>query len=343
MKKRRISFALLLAAVFTMLMAFTVFAADLALNAEATTVYKGQKITLSAQYKGSGIKATSAKWKTSNKKIATVTKKGVVKGVKAGKATITCTYKNVKAKCVVTVKNPVTSIDVKTNAVKITTTGGKNQATVNIGKTVPLKVYWVTKTNKTATKQVAASRCTFKSNKTSVATVSKAGKITAKKAGTALITVTYNKKSYKLYVTVKKAGTSTVTPAPTHTHTYVKKKVKATYKQDGAVLKVICGDCGKTFSNEEDWYDTCVAPEKNLARTNPDAWWKKHPDGIYWYPEMGVATCTNYIYEYVCSGCGEYKYKNHQHFFKYRTENSNGTGKGLGDICDCGLKLEHAN
>ena len=44
MKKRRISFALLLAAVFTMLMAFTVFAADLALNAEATTVYKGQKI-----------------------------------------------------------------------------------------------------------------------------------------------------------------------------------------------------------------------------------------------------------------------------------------------------------
>ena len=336
MKKRRISFALLLAAVFTMLMAFTVFAADLALNAEATTVYKGQKITLSAQYKGSGIKATSAKWKTSNKKIATVTKKGVVKGVKAGKATITCTYKNVKAKCVVTVKNPVTSIDVKTNAVKITTTGGKNQATVNIGKTVPLKVYWVTKTNKTATKQVAASRCTFKSNKTSVATVSKAGKITAKKAGTALITVTYNKKSYKLYVTVKKAGTTTVTPAPTHAHTYVKTKVKATFKQDGAVLKVICGDCGKTFSNEEDWYDTCVAPEKNLARTNPDAWWKKHPDGIYWYPEMGVATCTNYIYEYVCSGCGEYKYKNHQHFFKYNANKN-------ADYCDCGLKLEHAN
>ena len=50
MKKRGISFALLLAAVFTMLMAFTVFAADLALSSEATTVYKGQKITLSAQY-----------------------------------------------------------------------------------------------------------------------------------------------------------------------------------------------------------------------------------------------------------------------------------------------------
>ena len=336
MKKRGISFALLLAAVFTMLMAFTVFAADLALSSEATTVYKGQKITLSAQYKGSGIKATSAKWKTSNKKIATVTKKGVVKGVKAGKATITCTYKNVKAKCVVTVKNPVTSIDVKTNAVKITTTGGKNQATVNIGKTVPMKVYYVTKTNKTTAKQVAASKCTFKSNKASVATISKAGKITAKKAGTALITVTYNKKSYKLYVTVKKAGTTTVTPAPTHAHTYVKTKVKATFKQDGAVLKVICGDCGKTFSNEEEWYDTCVAPELELDRKDPAAWRKKHPDGIYWYPEIGVATYTNYIYEYVCSGCGEYKYKNHQHFFKYNANKN-------ADYCDCGLKLEHAN
>ena len=336
MKKRRISFALLLAAVFTMLMAFTVFAADLALNAEATTVYKGQKITLSAQYKGSGIKATSAKWKTSNKKIATVTKKGVVKGVKAGKATITCTYKNVKAKCVVTVKNPVTSIDVKTSAVKITTTGGKNQATVNIGKTVPLKVYYVTKTNKTTTKQVAASKCTFKSNKTSVATVSKAGKITAKKAGTALITVTYNKKSYKLYVTVKKAGTTTVTPAPTHTHTYVKKKVKVTFKRDNCVIKVICGDCGKKFDTEDEWYDTCVVPEQNLGRTNPNEWWKKHPYGIYWYGEFGIATYTDYIYEYICSGCSAYKYKNHQHLFEYRDDKNDW-------YCDCGLKLEHAN
>ena len=127
MKKRRISFALLLAAVFTMLMAFTVFAADLALNSEATTIYKGQTVTLKASYEGKNVKATSAKWKTSNKKIATVTKKGVVKGVKAGKATITCTYKNVKAKCVVTVKNPVTSIDVKTSAVKITTQAARTR------------------------------------------------------------------------------------------------------------------------------------------------------------------------------------------------------------------------
>ena len=277
MKKRGISFALLLAAVFTMLMAFTVFAADLALSSEATTVYKGQKITLSAQYKGSGIKATSAKWKTSNKKIATVTKKGVVKGVKAGKATITCTYKNVKAKCVVTVKNPVTSIDVKTSAVKITTTGGKNQATVNIGKTVPLKVYYVTKTNKTTTKQVAASKCKFKSNKTSVAKVSKAGKITAKKAGNAVITVTYKKKSYKLYVTVKKLGSATpaVTPTPTH-------PVSTFAEDSGNIYAMVCGDCGKKFYSEENWWDTCVVPEQELERTDPDAWKEKHPYGIYY-------------------------------------------------------------
>ena len=328
---------MLLLVALTVLMSVNVFATPhFELSKAKMTIYKGQTVTLKASYEEKNVKATSAKWKTSNKKIATVTKKGVVKGVKAGKATITCTYKNVKTKCVVTVKNPVTSVDVKTSAVKITTTGGKNQATVNIGKTVPLKVYYVTKTNKTTTKQVAASKCTFKSNKTSVATVSKAGKITAKKAGTALITVTYNKKSYKLYVTVKKAGTTTVTPAPTHTHTYVKKKVKVTFKRDNCVIKVICGDCGKKFDTEDEWYDTCVVPEQNLGRTNPNEWWKKHPYGIYWYGEFGIATYTDYIYEYICSGCSAYKYKNHQHFFKYNANKN-------ADYCDCGLKLEHAN
>jgi len=44
-------------------------------------------------------------WTTSDKKIATVNSKGVVKGVKKGKVTITATTWNGKtAKCTVTVK-----------------------------------------------------------------------------------------------------------------------------------------------------------------------------------------------------------------------------------------------
>ena len=148
---------------------------------------------------------------------------------------------------------------------------------MNIGKTVPLKVYYVTKTNKTTTKQVAASKCKFKSNKTSVAKVSKAGKITAKKAGNAVITVTYKKKSYKLYVTVKKLGSATpaVTPTPTH-------PVSTFAEDSGNIYAMVCGDCGKKFYSEENWWDTCVVPEQELERTDPDAWKEKHPYGIYY-------------------------------------------------------------
>ena len=45
-------------------------------------------------------------WKSSNKKVATVTKKGKVKGIKKGSAKITVTTKDGKKKatCTVTVK-----------------------------------------------------------------------------------------------------------------------------------------------------------------------------------------------------------------------------------------------
>lgn len=62
----------------------------------AKKVKKGKKITLKATVKNkvSGVKL---KWKTSNKKYATVTQKGVVKGVRDGKSVkITATYGNVK-------------------------------------------------------------------------------------------------------------------------------------------------------------------------------------------------------------------------------------------------------
>jgi hypothetical protein len=67
------------------------------------TITAGKTLTL----KVSGTKA-KVKWSSSNKKVATVTSKGKVKGIKAGKATIKATYKvnkkNKTLKCVVTVK-----------------------------------------------------------------------------------------------------------------------------------------------------------------------------------------------------------------------------------------------
>ena len=121
-------------------------------------------------------------YKSSNKKIATVSSKGVVTGKKAGKVNVTVTSKkNKKVKKVVkiTVKNLKPS-SVKVSAVK---------ATVVVGKTNTLK----------AAVKPAGVYCPVKwtSSNKAVATVSSNGKVTAKKAGTATITVKATQKNSK--------------------------------------------------------------------------------------------------------------------------------------------------
>ena len=74
------------------------------LNSTKKTLYKGKSYTL----KITGTKAVS--WKSSNKSVAIVNKKGKVTAKKAGKATITCKGKNGKSyKCRITVKNKKSS------------------------------------------------------------------------------------------------------------------------------------------------------------------------------------------------------------------------------------------
>lgn len=121
-------------------------------------------------------------YKSSNKKIATVSSKGVITGKKAGKVNITVTSKkNKKVKKVVkiTVKN------LKPSSVKVSA----SKATVAVGKTSTLK----------ATVKPAGVYCPVKwtSSNKAVATVSSNGKVTAKKAGTATITVKATQKNSK--------------------------------------------------------------------------------------------------------------------------------------------------
>lgn len=68
---------------------------------ETYSIDAGQSFTL----KLNGIKAKKVKWSSSNKSVATVNKKGVVKGIKKGKATITGKYKGLKFKINVNVFN----------------------------------------------------------------------------------------------------------------------------------------------------------------------------------------------------------------------------------------------
>lgn len=124
-------------------------------------------------------------YKTSNKKVATVSSKGVVKGVKggtakiyvkAGKKTFTCT--------------------VKVEGVK--TTGLKN---------VPAKLSLKTKKSYTLKPKrvpaASADAISYSSSNKKVATVTAKGKITAKSKGTAVITVKCGKAVVRCTVTVK--------------------------------------------------------------------------------------------------------------------------------------------
>jgi uncharacterized protein YjdB len=173
---------------------------------KATVTVKTPKVTLTAssaplQVKKSttAIKIKSkyttdsvAKWSTSNKKIATVDKKGKITGKKAGTATITVTMKSgAKASC---------KVKVQKSAVKLSKLAvNKSSVTLKLSGGTKTFTIVTTKTPVTATDKV-----TYKTSNKKVATVSSAGKITAKKAGKATITVKCGKKTKTVKVTVKK-------------------------------------------------------------------------------------------------------------------------------------------
>ncbi len=128
------------------------------------------------------VDSKTLKWSTSDKKVATV-KNGVVTGKKAGVATITVKAGKKSAKCVVTVTK---------KGVKATLQ--KTKATVKVKKTYQIKL-----------KGKGDSIVDCKTSNKKVATVSKKGKITGKKKGTATITVITKKGGVATFkVTVKK-------------------------------------------------------------------------------------------------------------------------------------------
>ena len=97
------------------------------LNKKKATIYVGhtEKLKLN-RAKG------KVKWTSSQKKIATVSSKGVVKGKKAGKAIITATVGNKKLTCKVTVQN---NVSVSKGTLKISP-GKSQKITVKIRKSV---------------------------------------------------------------------------------------------------------------------------------------------------------------------------------------------------------------
>ncbi|MDO5291227.1 MAG: Ig-like domain-containing protein [bacterium] len=139
------------------------------LNHKSVTMTSGKTTTL----KVSGTKS-KVTYKTSNKKIATVTSKGVVKGVKKGST-------NIKVK----VGKDTYTLPVKVEAPSIS----KSSISLKKGNTYTLKLNG---TNRNVS---------WSTNNSKVATVSK-GKVTAKAVGQAIITAKVNDKSYTCKVVV---------------------------------------------------------------------------------------------------------------------------------------------
>ena len=173
----------------------------LSLKASNKKAYVGKNTKISAK----ATKGAKLSYKTSNKKIATVSSKGVITGKKAGTVKITITAKKSKYKTVkktITVKVYYQNQKITASNVKLTTGQRKNLGAK------------------------ARTRLSYKSSNPKVVTVDKKGNLTAKKTGTAKIKVTasasgtYNKASRTITVTVvkKKAAprqTESVKPAQT--------------------------------------------------------------------------------------------------------------------------------
>ena len=91
-KKKTSLFMLFLVLVLTLSMASGVYAASI--SKKKVTLTKGQSVTLTVN----GAKK-APKWSSSNKKVASVSKKGVVKAKKKGSATITAKVGKKTYKC----------------------------------------------------------------------------------------------------------------------------------------------------------------------------------------------------------------------------------------------------
>ena len=137
----------------------------------------GDTQSLTATVSPSNASDKTVSWISSNSSVATVSSSGVVTAKSAGSATITVSTKDggKTATCTVTVKSP--SVPVTGVSLNYTT------LSLNVGETKSLvaTIYPSNATNKSIT---------YSSSNSSVASVDYYGKVTAVKAGTAVITAT---------------------------------------------------------------------------------------------------------------------------------------------------------
>lgn len=154
-------------------------ATKIKINKKTANIYVGKTVQLKVT--GTKKKVT---WKSSNKKVATVTSKGKVKGIKKGTAKITATVSKKKYICKVTVKEITNNVD--NNEVASTTVPTRTPVKAPVGVVItppprtlptPPSITWATATPSpvatSTTKPVETKR------PTTIATVSPTKKVTS--------------------------------------------------------------------------------------------------------------------------------------------------------------------
>ena len=138
-------------------------------------IIEGESAVLSASVSPEAASDRAVAWSSSDRSVATVDKAGTVHGLRPGTATVTATAEGKSGTCAVTVKAKAVNVtEVTLDKTELTLTEGETEtltATVKPDNADNRKVTW-------------------SSDKTDVATVDGAGRVTAVKAGEAVVTVT---------------------------------------------------------------------------------------------------------------------------------------------------------
>ena len=247
----------------------------ISLNKSATSLTEGESETLTATITPSNATGDkTVKWSSSNEAVAAVDSNGKVTAKKAGTAVITATSSNGKtAGCTVTVKQKeiaITGISLNKSATSLTE-GESETLTATI-----------TPSNATGDKTVKWS-----SSNEAVAAVDSNGKVTAKKAGTAVITATSsNGKTAGCTVTVKQKDTYTGLRDVNGTLTYFNNgQADKTYtgfvSYAGNNYYVINGVVDTSYTNVtydgKDWLyveNGKVRYDYTGIRPNENGWWR---------------------------------------------------------------------
>ena len=203
------------------------------------TIGKGETFQLN-------IKGTSSKvsFRSSNKKVVSVTKSGKIKGNKLGKATITARLNKKTKKCKVTVKSAPKKISF-----------AQDELTLFPGETKKLALSFSSGYSK---------KITYKAENSAVASVSANGFVTAKAAGETTITAkSFNEKTATIRCVVASASIPTATDQATTTN-------QAIATQTPATSPAITGTPLQTASAATNTPAVSHTPDSSLTATNAE-------------------------------------------------------------------------